>query len=46
MKKSVLLLVSLAAGCSAFWGTLHAATAPVKIGEAPSALQVGKWEAN
>ncbi len=43
MKKSVLLLVSLAVGCSAFWGTLHAATAPVKIGEAPPALQVGKW---
>jgi thiol-disulfide isomerase/thioredoxin len=43
MKKSILLLVSLAAGCSAFWGTLQAGTAPIKIGDAPPALQVGKW---
>ncbi len=43
MKKSVLLLTSLAAGYSLLFGALQAATPSVKIGDAPPSLQVGKW---
>lgn len=43
MKKSAVLVVCLAVGYCVFFGGAHAATPSVKVGDAPPALQVGKW---